>query len=206
MTIISHESSPSSSFDFSLRRPPHTLPVLGNAIKFLQPRHVLFNWFVHCQKLFGLETYEISVPTLPRGVVIQDPINLEFILKNEKHITKGEFFRRRTWDLFGRLPARSLEHLELTCIGHGIINANGELWKAQRKAGLSFFSGTSLESFIETVIPEAFVHTRMRLFKCAESGSQIDLQDVFLELTTKAVGRMAYNVSHFRSSSSSLLS
>lgn len=188
---------------FSLRRPPHTLPILGNAIKFLQPRHVLFNWFVHCQKLFGLETYEISVPTLPPGVVIQDPINLEFVLKNEKHITKGEFFRRRTWDLFGRLPARCLEHLGLTCIGHGIINANGELWKAQRKAGLSFFSGTSLESFIETVVPEAFVHTRMRLFKCAESGLQIDLQDVFLELTTKAVGRMAYNVSHIRSSSSS---
>jgi hypothetical protein len=156
--------------------------------------------------VFGLETNEVSVPTLPPGVVIQDPINLEFVLKNEKHFTKGEFFRRRTWDLFGRLPARSLEHLQLTCIGHGIINANGELWKAQRKAGLSFFSGTSLESFIETVVPEAFARTRTRLFKCAESGSPVDLQDVFLELTTKAVGRMAYNVSHIRSSSSSLLS
>jgi hypothetical protein len=100
----------------------------------------------------------------------------------------------------------SLEHFELTCIGHGIINANGELWKAQRKAGLSFFSGTSLESFIETVVPEAFVHTRMRLVKCAKNGSQIDLQDIFLELTTKAVGRMAYNVSHIRSNSSNLLS
>jgi hypothetical protein len=94
---------------FSFRRPPHTLPILGNTVKFLQPRHVLFNWFVHCQRLFGLETYEISVPTLPPGVVIQDPVNLEFVLKNEKHITKGEFFRRRTWDLFGRLLAASLE-------------------------------------------------------------------------------------------------
>src|SRR2546423_898226 len=101
MTITSHESFHSHLLTFSLRRPPHTLPVLGNAIKFLQPRHVLFNWFGHCQKLFGLETYEISVPTLPPGVVIQDPVNLEFVLKNEKHITKGEFFRRRTWDLFG---------------------------------------------------------------------------------------------------------
>src|SRR5947209_19923098 len=106
MTITSHESFHSHLLTFSLRRPPHTLPVLGNAIKFLQPRHVLFNWVGHCQKLFGLETYEIFVPTLPPGVVIQDPVNLEFVLKNEKHITKGEFFRRRTWDLFGRLPAR----------------------------------------------------------------------------------------------------
>ena len=128
-------------------------------------------------------------------MVIQDPRNLEFVLKNEKHITKGEFFRRRTWDLFGGPSIASTEHVKLSFIGHGIINANGELWKAQRKAGLSFFSGTSLESFIETVLPRAFVHTRTTLLECAQSGSEVDLQDVFLDLTTKAVGRMAYSVS-----------
>ena len=147
------------------------------------------------QKVFRLETYEISVPTLPPGVVIQDPRNLEFVLKNERYITKGEFFRRRSWDLFGRMSYRSLKSVKLTLKGHGIINANGELWKAQRKAGLTFFSGTSLESFIQNVLPEAFVRTRTRLLECAQSSSQVDLQDVFLELTTKAVGRMAYNVS-----------
>jgi hypothetical protein len=71
---------------------------------------------------------------------------------------------------------------------------------------LTFFSGTSLESFIETVFPEAFVRTRARLSECAHSGSEIDLQDVFLELTTKAVGRMAYNVSYFETNSSNFFS
>jgi hypothetical protein len=99
-----------------------------------------------------------------------------------------------------------VEPFQLIRTGHGIINANGELWKAQRKAGLSFFSGTSLERFIETVLPEAFVHTRTRLFECAQNGSQIDLQDVFLELTTKAVGRMAYSVSQFAGNHSTLFS
>lgn len=86
----------------SLRRPPNTLPVLGNALHFLKPRHELFSWFVRCQHIFGLETFEISVPSLPPGVVINSPENLEFVLKNEASISKGEFFRERSWDLFGR--------------------------------------------------------------------------------------------------------
>jgi hypothetical protein len=80
---------------------PATLPFLGNAVKFLQPRHLLFEWFVQCQRCFGFETFAISIPSLPEGVVISDPENLEYVLKNESAITKGEFFRRRSWDLFG---------------------------------------------------------------------------------------------------------
>lgn len=80
---------------------PATLPFLGNAVKFLQPRHLLFEWFVQCQRCFGFETFAISIPSLPAGVVISDPENLEYVLKNESAITKGEFFRRRSWDLFG---------------------------------------------------------------------------------------------------------
>ena len=182
----------------SSRRPPYSLPIFGNAIKFLQPRHTLFDWFVQCQKTLGLETYEISVPSLPPGVVIQDPRNLEFVLKNANSITKGEFFRTRSWDLFGVPFVWIYGAWPLICTGHGIINADGELWKAQRKAGLSFFSGTSLERFIQTVLPEAFALTRARLLECAQSGTGIDLQDLFLGLTTKAVGRMAYNVSDIR--------
>lgn len=83
------------------RTAPDTLPLLGNAIKFLQPRHILFDWFVKCQRHFGHETFEISVPSLPPGVVINDPAILEFVLKNEARITKGDFFKVRSWDLFG---------------------------------------------------------------------------------------------------------
>jgi hypothetical protein len=87
---------------FPRRTPPNTLPILGNAIKFIQPRHILFDWFVECQREFGHETLQISVPTLPPGVMISSPDNLEFVLKNESVITKGEFFKKRSWDLFGK--------------------------------------------------------------------------------------------------------
>jgi hypothetical protein len=83
------------------RRPPNTLPLVGNGILFLQARHKLFSWFVKCERLFGFETFQIYVPSLPPGVVINDPKNLEYVFKNEGIFAKGDFFKRRSWDLFG---------------------------------------------------------------------------------------------------------
>jgi len=83
---------------------------------FIQARHKLFAWFVKCERIFGFETFQISVPTLPPGVVINDPKNLEFILKHEKNegnFAKGEFFHKRSFDLFGLfLGTRVLIHAD----------------------------------------------------------------------------------------------
>lgn len=89
---------------------------MGNGIKFLQDRHKLFSWFTQCEQFFGFETFGISVPSLPPGVVINDPNNLEFVLKNEAIFGKGDFFKRRSWDLFGRgFPdLDAMDTLELT--------------------------------------------------------------------------------------------
>ncbi|KAK5048364.1 hypothetical protein LTR84_006034 [Exophiala bonariae] len=165
----------------SLRRPPNTLPFVGNALHFLKPRHELFSWFVKCQQVFGHETIEISVPSLPPGVVINSPENLEFVLKNEASISKGEFFRERSWDLFG----------------YGIINSTGDLWKAQRKAGLKFFGGATLDSMVEDVLPEVYFSEtglRRQLSQASDDHSIIDLQKLFLDLTTTVVGYMAYDM------------
>jgi hypothetical protein len=90
------------------RRPPNTLLFVGNGLQFLKARHELFSWFVKCERQFGFETFEISVPSLPPGVVINDPKNLEFVLKNEGIFSKGDFFKLRSWDLFGRLSNMTL--------------------------------------------------------------------------------------------------
>ncbi|KAK8069060.1 cytochrome P450 [Apiospora phragmitis] len=66
-----------------LRKPPNTLPLVGNGILFLQARQKLFSWFVKCERQFGYETFQISVPSLPPGVVINDPRNLEYVFKHE---------------------------------------------------------------------------------------------------------------------------
>ncbi|KAF5870518.1 putative cytochrome p450 protein [Botrytis fragariae] len=160
-----------------LRRPPNTLPLVGNGILFLQARHKLFSWFVKCERKFGWETFEISVPSLPPGVVINDPKNLEFVLKNEGIFAKGDFFKSRSWDLFG----------------NGIINADGDLWKVQRKAGLNFLNASNLKVLTDVALPK-YLEESLAQLRIVGNGKTIDLEAVFHELTTKLMGRMAYDM------------
>ncbi|KAL8742097.1 MAG: hypothetical protein Q9190_005373 [Brigantiaea leucoxantha] len=118
------------------------------------------------------------VPSLPPAIVVSDPKNVEHVLRNNDLFIKGAFFRSRSWDLFG----------------NGIINADGELWKIQRKAGLRFFSIGILKTFINDALPPILADTEKRLDAVAKQGGITDMQDVFLELTTRLMGKMAYDM------------
>ncbi|KAI5866314.1 cytochrome P450 [Durotheca rogersii] len=161
-----------------LRRPPNTLPLVGNGILFLQPRQKLFSWFVKCEDLFGRETFQISVPTLPPGVVINDPRNLDYVFKNEGLFSKGDLFKRLSRDLFGA----------------GIINVDGELWKAQRRVGLAFLSASNLRVLTHVALPRYRDRATRRLSAHARAGSVADLQSVFHEITSQLMGKMAYDM------------
>ncbi|KPM34138.1 hypothetical protein AK830_g12433 [Neonectria ditissima] len=157
---------------------PNTLPLVGNGIQFLQPRQKLFTWFAKCERLFGYETVQISVPSLPPGVVVSDPRNLDFVLRNEGVFEKGGFFKERSWDLFG----------------HGIINVDGELWRLQRKAGLRFLAAPTLRALTSVALPRYLGEAVTVLESRARDGQLVDLQAVVHEVTTQLMGRMAYNM------------
>lgn len=161
----------------ALRQPPDTLPFAGNGIRFLQDRHKLFSWFAKCERIFGFETFQISVPTLPPGVVINDPKNVEFVFKNEAIFGKGEFFKSRSWDLFG----------------HGIINADGDLWRVQRKAGLQFLNTANLKALTDIALPRA-LHTSVKHLYRLGANEPVDLESIFNKITTTVMGRMAYDM------------
>lgn len=137
------------------------------------------------------------MPSLPPGVVITSAENLEYVFKNESLITKGPFFKERSWDLFGMSTTACEYQLysDQTNVGYGIINASGELWRAQRKAGLKFFGGASLDTLVEDVLPAAFHKARIQLLRLCETNEHTDLQRFFLDLTTSVVGQMAYDAS-----------
>lgn len=115
-------------------RPPGTLPLAGNGIWFLQPRHKLLDWFSQCERQSGLSTFEISVPSLPPAIVINDPSNVEHVLKNHELFIKGHFFRARSWDLFGT-SAR------IACIANNQQPVRAE-FKGLQEMGLSTPMGT----------------------------------------------------------------
>jgi hypothetical protein len=78
--------------------------------------------------------------------------------------------------------------------GNGIINAEGEFWKIQRKAGLSFLSTANLRVLTDVALPEYLADTIQDL-KDRSGGDVVDLQQVFHEITSKLMGKMAYNAS-----------
>ncbi|KAL2139365.1 hypothetical protein VTI28DRAFT_5281 [Corynascus sepedonium] len=160
-----------------LRNPPDTLPLVGNGLKFLQSRWELFSWFDKCQRQFGYETIALRVPTLPPGVLIHDPRSLDFVFKNEGLFTKGDFVKQRSWALFG----------------NGIINADGDFWKLQRKAGSAFLNTANLRVLTEVALPQYLSETVEYLQHNIDKGP-VDLQHVFHEITTKLMGKMAYNM------------
>ncbi len=93
-------------------------------------------------------------------------------------------------ELFLLLPAC------LFCSGNGIINADGELWKVQRKAGLHFLSNANLRVLTDVALPQ-YLSENVQILQNLESGATIDLEETFHELTTQLMGRMAYNVCRF---------
>ncbi|EFX04018.1 cytochrome p450 monooxygenase [Grosmannia clavigera kw1407] len=161
-----------------LRKPADTLPLAGNGIRFLQARQKLFSWFVRCQDHFGYETYQIAVPTLPPGVVISDPRNLDFIFKSEGTlVNKGSFVKGMLWDLFG----------------HGIVNSDGDVWRVQRRAGQSFLNTANIRVLTDVALPQYLAGTLARL-RALDTTAAVDLQAVFHELTSCIMGKMAYNM------------
>ncbi|RKF64472.1 Cytochrome P450 94A1 [Golovinomyces cichoracearum] len=159
-----------------LRCAPDSFPLLGHGLVFLRCRQKLLSWFVKCERQFGFETFLLSVPSLPPCVVVTNPKNVEWILKNEVLFSKGSFVKNRLWDLFG----------------NGIINVDNELWKMQRKCGLKFFSKTNLENIMTLALP----HYLSQTVEVLESSddSTIDMNNIFHELTTQLMGRVAYNM------------
>lgn len=79
-------------------------------------------------------------------------------------------------------------------LGYGIINADGDLWKIQRKAGQRFFSPANLKSLVDVVLPLHLADTKSYLTRQAAEGTLVDLQHVFLDFTTRLMGKLAYDV------------
>lgn len=88
------------------------------------------------------------------------------------------------------VPSQALRRTK----GSGIINADGDLWRIQRKAGLRFFRNSNLKIFIDDVLPPLLQDTHEILDTAAASKTQVDLQAILLEMTTRFMGIIAYDV------------
>ncbi|KAI9743071.1 MAG: hypothetical protein M1818_003366 [Claussenomyces sp. TS43310] len=78
-------------------------------------------------------------------------------------------------------------------LGSGIINADGALWKAQRKAGLHFLNNANLQFLTEVALPR-YLRRAVKSLQDVAHDVVVDLENVFNELTTQLMGHMAYGM------------
>ena len=127
------------------------------------------------------------------------------MFKNEGRFSKGIFIKGTLWDLFGAVTIHALRmcrflrgaSLLTRMAGYGIINAGGNLWRTQRRAGLSFINNSNLRVLTDVALPR-YLSESIAFLKDRADGTVVDLQTVFLEITSQLMGKMAYNARHPR--------
>lgn len=149
--------------------------------EFLRNRHRLLEWQTEILSSSPSQSMRVSVvPGGLPGVVTSNPANVEHVLKtNFDNYPKGQRFRFLFHDFLGR----------------GIFNADGELWKMQRKVTTYEFNTKSLRSFVvETVQWEIRSRLMVVLHNACQQGETVDLQDILQRFSFDNICRVAFGV------------
>ncbi|KAI3787262.1 hypothetical protein L1987_41610 [Smallanthus sonchifolius] len=112
------------------------------------------------------------------GIVTSDPVKIEYMLKtNFNNFPKGKAYNERLYDF----------------LGDGIFNADGDLWRMQRRVANSEMHSTRFMRFsMESV--KMLVHGKLLKVLEAKKGCVIDLQDVLLRFTFENTCAVAFGV------------
>lgn len=129
----------------------------------------------------GRGCWTIKVPHDPRIFATVSPDIVDHILiRKFTNYDKGPQWRTALHDL----------------LGHGIFNADGSMWKMQRKVASHEFSVRSLRDFMFAVFHEhataaaALVQAACR----GGGGGVVDVQDLFARYTLDSIGQIGFGV------------
>ncbi|CAL4913328.1 unnamed protein product [Urochloa decumbens] len=154
-------------------------PVIGHLPQFLANRHRVLDWMTEALERQPTATFVLRRPGGVRGAITANPANVE-------HFLRGSF------DNYPKGPKfASLLH---DFLGHGIFNADGDAWRAQRKVASHEFNTRSLRAFVARCV-HAELHGRLLplLRRAAASGDGIDLQDVLERFAFDNICRVAFD-------------
>ncbi|KAD5317195.1 hypothetical protein E3N88_17141 [Mikania micrantha] len=112
------------------------------------------------------------------GIVTSDPVKIEYMLKtNFSNFPKGKAYKERLYDF----------------LGDGIFNADGDLWRMQRRvANSEMHSARFVQFSMESI--KTLVHEKLLTLLEAKKGLVIDLQDVLLRFTFENTCAVAFGV------------
>ena len=156
---------------------PKVFPIVGCLPQMLMNGNRLYDWTTEELKKTPTMTMRVCVPGL-EYIETGNPVNLEHILKtNFQGYPKGDFFRSFFQDL----------------LGLGIVNADGSLWKVQRRVGSQEFNtGTLQESAVHRMYKELIERFLPLLDRTCEANVTVDLQDLLLRFTFDTICQLAF--------------
>ncbi|BAF11006.2 Os03g0168600 [Oryza sativa Japonica Group] len=137
---------------------PRSWPIIGATVEQLKNYHRMHDWLV--EYLSKDRTVTVDMP-FTSYTYIADPVNVEHVLKtNFTNYPKGEVYR---------------SYMDVL-LGDGIFNADGEMWRKQRKTASFEFASKNLRDFSTVVFREYSLKLSSILSQACKAGRVVDMQ------------------------------
>ncbi|OAY80861.1 Cytochrome P450 704B1, partial [Ananas comosus] len=158
------------------KKGPKTWPIIGATIEQLKNYDRMHDWLA--EYLAKSKTITVSMPSTTY-TYIADPANVEHVLKtNFTNYPKGELYR---------------SYMDVL-LGDGIFNADGELWRKQRKTASFEFASKNLRDFSANVFREYALKLSDILCEASTDNRVIDMQDLFMRMTLDSICKVGFGV------------
>ncbi|KAG8383076.1 hypothetical protein BUALT_Bualt05G0147000 [Buddleja alternifolia] len=155
---------------------PKTWPFLGAAMEQLMNFNRMHDWLV--EYLSRSRTVVVPMP-FTTYTYIADPANVEHVLKtNFNNYPKGEVYH---------------SYMEVL-LGDGIFNADGELWRKQRKTASFEFASKNLRDFSTVVFREYSLTLFDILSRASYSNQEVDMQELLMRMTLDSICKVGFGV------------
>ncbi|GBC05785.1 hypothetical protein RclHR1_06420008 [Rhizophagus clarus] len=149
-------------------------PLIGNLLSVFDA-DVIHLMYYNLLEFGPVATY--TIPVIGRQITVNSPELLEHVLKTKfENYVKGTKFSKIVYDV----------------LGDGIFNADGDMWKFQRKLASHLFRGQNFRDVICVVFKEETKILLNILKDAAKSGDIIDLQDLFFRFTLDTFGKITF--------------
>ncbi|KAI3938684.1 hypothetical protein MKW92_018369 [Papaver armeniacum] len=155
---------------------PKSWPFIGVLIELLRNYQRMHDWLT--EYFVESKTLTLQLPFIT-SVYVADPANVEHILKtNFPNYPKGEDFQTCMKEL----------------LGDGIFNADGEMWRQQRKTASHEFASRNLRNFSTVVFRDCALTLSGILHRASLHNKEIDMQELLLRMNLDSICKIGFGV------------
>ncbi|XP_009594945.1 cytochrome P450 94A2-like [Nicotiana tomentosiformis] len=158
---------------------PRSYPIIGSYFSIKSNKNRRIQWTSDIVLSRPTLTFTLRRPFGHRHIFTGNSSNVQHILKNHFHNYQK-----------GYLGKETLKDL----LGNGIFNADGEIWKYQRKLASHEFNSKSLRKFVEKVVNVELCDRLIPILTMAAASQNcvIDIQDLLQRFAFDNICMVAY--------------